>query len=416
MGALITGPWNTKNFEESLLHPIDSESEYLVIDTETTGLFSRDRIVEIGAIAFKGTEILEEWSTLINPSRDVGPTNIHGITPSMVSLAPSFEEVTNDLARLMNGRILVCHNASFDVRMLAQELNRTNIQGSFGKAFCTMVAARRLLPPGLDKLSDACESLGINVTDAHSALGDARMTQKLFLLLMEDEQSVSRATINYDNRINPSPSLPRKIFSKNSDDSLERIRAFTKKVPFPTSDESEIAYLLLLNMAMDDLIISVAEKSELDSWATNLGISESGLQRLHENYLESFIQTALRDNVITLSEKTIIDKVANALGLTAVIPASASKISSIGNNLAVGSKVCFTGVATTMSGTTIPRTELEFMAAKVGLHPVNSVTKKGCDFLIAADDSTMSGKAKKAREWGIEVMSVDKFISFCTFG
>lgn len=416
MGALITGPWNTKNFEESSLHPIDSESEYLVIDTETTGLFSRDRIVEIGAIAFKGTEILEEWSTLINPSRDVGPTNIHGITPSMVSLAPSFEEITNDLARLMNGRILVCHNASFDVRMLAQELNHTNSQGAFGKAFCTMVAARRLLPPGHDKLSDACELLGINVTDAHSALGDARMTQKLFLLLMEDEQSVSRATVTYDNRINPSPIFPRKIFSKNSEDSLERIRAFTKKVPFPTSDESEIAYLLLLNMAMDDLIISVAEKSELDSWATNLGISESGLQRLHENYLESFIQTALRDNVITLSEKTIIDKVANALGLTAVIPASASKISSIGNNLAVGSKVCFTGVATTMSGKTILRAELESMAAKVGLHPVNSVTKKGCDFLIAADDSTMSGKAKKAREWGIEVMSVDKFISFCTFG
>lgn len=416
MGELITGPWNTKNFEESSLHPTDSESEYLVIDTETTGLFSRDRIVEIGAIAFKGTEILEEWSTLINPSRDVGPTNIHGITPSMVSMAPSFREITNDLARIMNGRILVCHNASFDVRMLAQELNRTNSQGSFGKAFCTMVAARRLLPPGLDRLSDACESLGINVTDAHSALGDARMTQKLFLLLMEDEQSVSAATITYDNSINPSPVLPRKIFAKNSDDSLERIRAFTKKVPFPTSDESEIAYLLLLNMAMDDLIISVAEKSELDSWATNLGISESELQRLHENYLESFIQTALRDNVITLSEKTIIDKVANALGLMAVIPASASKISSHGNNLAVGSKVCFTGVATTMSGNTILRADLESMAAKVGLHPVNSVTKKGCDFLIAADDSTMSGKAKKAREWGIEVMSVDKFISYCTFG
>jgi len=416
MGALITGPWDMKNFNASTLHPINSESEYLVIDTETTGLFSRDRIVEIGAIAFKGNEILEEWSTLINPSRDVGPTDIHGITPSMVSLAPNFEEITNDLARLMNGRILVCHNAGFDVRMLAQELNRTQSHGSFGKAFCTMVASRRLLPPGLDRLSDACESLGINVTGAHSALGDARMTQRLFLSLMEDEQLVSPAIITYDNSINPSLILPRKIFAKHPDDSLERIRAFTKKVPFPTSDESEIAYLLLLNMAMDDLIMSVAEKSELDSWATHLGISVSGLQRLHENYLDSFIQTALRDNVITLSEKTIIDKVANALGLTAVIPATASTISLNGNSLAVGSKVCFTGVATTMSGNTIPRSELESMAAKVGLHPVNSVTKRGCDFLIAADDATMSGKAKKAREWGIEVLSVDKFISFCTFG
>ena len=416
MGDLITGSWNTKSFEESSLHPVNSASEYLVIDTETTGLFSRDRIVEIGAIAFNGTEILEEWSTLINPFRDVGPTNIHGITPSMVSIAPAFADVINDLARLMNGRILVCHNASFDVRMLTQELGRTEVQYSFGKAFCTMVAARRLLPPGLDKLTDACEALEIQVAGAHSALGDARMTQQLFLQLMEDEQLVSPAHITYDKSVNPSPVVPRKIFSKYPDDSLERIRAFTKKVPFPTSDEGEIAYLLLLNMAMDDLIISPSERIELNSWARNLGISESDLQRLHQNYLTSFIQTALRDNVITLTEKSIIEKVATALGLAAVIPVLPSKISSNVNSLVVGSKVCFTGVATTSTGNTILRVELESMAATVGLHPVNSVTKKGCDILVAADDSTMSGKAMKAREWGIEVISVDKFISFCTFG
>ena len=416
MHALATGPWETKNFEETALHPINSEAEYLVIDTETTGLFSRDRVLEIGAVAFKGNEILEEWSTLINPSRDVGPTNIHGITPSMISMAPTFVAVVNDLARLMNGRILVCHNASFDLRMLAQELNRTHAKGSLGKAFCTMVAARRLLPPGSDKLTDACEALGIQVTGAHSALGDARMTHKLFLHLLEDEQMVFPVVTNYDRNINPSPILNRNIFSKNPDDAIERIRAFTKKVPFPTSNESETAYLLLLNMAMDDLVISGDEKAELNSWASNLGISHPDLQRLHQNYLESFIQTALRDNIITLNERSIIEKVANALGLVAKIPESANKIASNGNNLGVGSKVCFTGVATTSSGNTIFRVDLESMAAKVGLHPVNSVTKKGCDILVAADDSTMSGKAKKAREWGIEVITVDKFISFCTFG
>jgi DNA polymerase-3 subunit epsilon len=54
--------------------------------------------------------------------------------------------------------------------------------------------------------------------------------------------------------------------------------------------------------------------------------------------------------------------------------------------------------------------------AKVGLHPVNDVTKKGCDVLVAADESSMSGKAKKAKDWGIPVISVEKFIAFCTFG
>lgn len=416
MGELIPGPWDSRNAGEPSLISINPEYEYLVIDTETTGLFNRDRVVEIGAVAFKGKEILEEWSTLINPSRDIGPTNIHGITPSMVSMAPTFEEIANDLARLMDGRILVCHNASFDVRMLTQELNRTNIHGDIGKAFCTMVAARKLLPPGLDKLTDACEALGIQVIGAHSALGDARMTLQLFLSLMDDEQRVSPAQISYNNAINPAPTLPRKAFSKNPDDSLKRIQSFTKKVPFPTSDEAEIAYLLLLNMAMDDLVISKEERMELSSWAKNLGISQFDLQRLHQNYLESFIQTALRDQVITFNERSIIERVASALGLTAEIPATASKISSNGGRLIVGKKVCFTGVATSTSGNTIPRAELEALAAKVGLHPVNSVTKRGCDILIAADDSTMSGKAQKAREYGIEVLTVEKFITFCTFG
>jgi len=36
--------------------------------------------------------------------------------------------------------------------------------------------------------------------------------------------------------------------------------------------------------------------------------------------------------------------------------------------------------------------------------------------LVAADESTMSGKAKKAKEWGIPVISVEKFVTYCTFG
>ena len=54
--------------------------------------------------------------------------------------------------------------------------------------------------------------------------------------------------------------------------------------------------------------------------------------------------------------------------------------------------------------------------AKVGLHPVSDVTKKGCDVLVAADESSMSKKSKKAKGWGIPIISVEKFITFCTFG
>jgi DNA polymerase-3 subunit epsilon len=55
-----------------------------VIDVETTGLYSMDRVVRIAIVTLDGDGvIIDEFDTLINPARDVGPTWIHRITPSM---------------------------------------------------------------------------------------------------------------------------------------------------------------------------------------------------------------------------------------------------------------------------------------------------------------------------------------------
>ena len=390
--------------------------EYVVIDTETTGLFKNDRVIEIGIIAFNEQEILEEWSTLLNPNRDIGPTQIHGITPTMVSLAPEFSQISNDLARLLNNRVLIAHNASFDVRMLCAEFARIGVEFDPGNSFCTMIAARHNLPTGTDKLTDACTYLGIEVSNAHSALGDARMTLELFKFVGQDDQEVSPARLIYSPDLNPNPTLQRKTFTRIEDDSISRIRAFTKKVPFPTSDQSEVAYLLLLNMAMDDLIISINERQELIEWASKLNITDARQKELHKQYLDNFIQAALRDGVITSIEREMIDKIALAFNLEATIPELPTRIQTSEFSLEAGKKICFTGAAVTATNKPISRTELEALASKVGLFPVNSVTKKGCDILVAADEASMSGKTQKAREWGITVISVEKFITLCTFG
>jgi len=416
MGDLIKGPWSLLNSASKKLVLPNNDLEYVVIDTETTGTLKADRIVEIALVAFKGSEVIEEWSTLINPQRDVGKTNVHGITASMVSSAPIFADVVNDIFRIINNRVLVAHNLGFDARMLIQEFNRANTQGDIGKGFCTMTAARRLLPADKSSLADACNEFGIKIIDAHNALGDCKMTMKLFNHLSEDEQEVSPALVDYSSDTNPARILGRTAFSNKKDDALERIQAFTKKVPFPTSDEKFIAYLLLLNMAMQDLVISSEEQGELSNWAEDLGVSQKDVKKLHTGYLDSFIQAALRDGVITIQEREMIEKVGAALHLPVVIPETAQPIKANSDNLSVGKKVCFTGSAIGFNGEQISREDLEALAAKVGLHPVSGVTKKGCDVLVAADESSMSGKAKKAKEWGIPVISVEKFITFCTFG
>ena len=100
MGMLVNGPWSLTPDSNSFLTRPRREVEYVAFDVETTGLFKNDRIVEIAFVAFCDGKVLEEWSTLINPLRDVSKSNIHGITASMVSTAPLFEDVINDIFRI----------------------------------------------------------------------------------------------------------------------------------------------------------------------------------------------------------------------------------------------------------------------------------------------------------------------------
>jgi DNA polymerase-3 subunit epsilon len=416
MGMFIKGPRSLGSDAQTFLTTPSNNLEYVSFDVETTGLYKNDRIVEIGFVAFTEGKVLEEWSTLINPLRDIGKSNIHGITPSMVSTAPVFEEVINDIFRMIDGRVLVAHNLSFDARMLIQELNRAKTEGDLGKGFCTMIASRRELAGCGDSLAETCAELGVEILQAHSALGDARMTMQIFQKLMGDEQSVGPVHVEYKKNFAPSRTLVREAFLREPNHALDRTKAFTQKIPFPSSSEKFIAYLLLLNMTMQDLVISDSEQSELDQWATDLGIQEGDLANLHQGYLDSFIQAALRDGVITIKEREMIEMVGKALDLEVVIPDMPQPIQANRENLSVGKRVCFTGEASGFSDTAIDRGDLEALAAKVGLHPVRDVTKKGCDLLVAADTSSMSGKAKKAKEYGIPIISVEKFITYCTFG
>ena len=65
-------------------------SHLTVIDCETTGLGRHDRIVEIAVVTLdpQTWEPTDEYDTLINPERDVGPVGVHGITATMVEAAP----------------------------------------------------------------------------------------------------------------------------------------------------------------------------------------------------------------------------------------------------------------------------------------------------------------------------------------
>ena len=162
---------------------LDMLPKFAVLDTETTGFRAKsDRVIEIAVVLVGPSGAVEgTWDTLINPHRDTGPTHIHGITNADVSDAPHFEDIAGDLIGLLRGRVLVCHNASFDAGFLVEELARAGAGLSLtGRdCLCTMKLSRALVTARHHTLKDCRERAGIEQTFEHHALADAISTARL---------------------------------------------------------------------------------------------------------------------------------------------------------------------------------------------------------------------------------------------
>jgi len=94
--------------------------QFAVVDVETTGLFPsmHDRIVEIATFRVDPNgNILEYYSTLVNPNRDIGATHIHGISARDVKNAPLFDEIAGDVLAVISDAIFVAHNENFDSKV-----------------------------------------------------------------------------------------------------------------------------------------------------------------------------------------------------------------------------------------------------------------------------------------------------------
>jgi DNA polymerase III subunit epsilon len=181
--------------------PAIADSEFAVLDVETTGLVPEktDRIVEVGIIHLNGAlEVIDQWSSLVNPDRDVGPTHIHGITGAMAKDAPPFSEVADDLVHRLAGRVLVAHNASFDLRFLRAEFQRLNL------SIPTLATIDTYRLSG-QSLENACRTYDIVHRDAHSALGDVHATAELLRRLLNTRHTDARTIAHLGSDQPPAP-------------------------------------------------------------------------------------------------------------------------------------------------------------------------------------------------------------------
>ncbi len=170
--------------------PIDASlaGEVACVDLETTGGNAlHDRVIEAGIVLLSGGRVVEEYSTLVNPGVRI-PYAIQqftGITEAMVSDAPPFAAVCDELLARLEGRLFVAHNARFDYGFLRGEFRR------LGRRFrapvlCTVRLSRALTPGERGHNLDAVMArYAIQCSARHRALGDAQVLAELLQIARE---------------------------------------------------------------------------------------------------------------------------------------------------------------------------------------------------------------------------------------
>ncbi len=165
------------------------DKEFVSLDLETTGLDPRlDRIVEVGAVVFRGNEVLGIHETLVDPGVRIHPriTAIHGITNRMVKGAPTPGEAVSKLEAFIGERPLVIQNAPFDLGFI-EAVRKTNSETPLCNPVFDTCRLAPLLFPGLRSysLGPLSRALGVARTREHRAVDDSMAAMGVFLKCIE---------------------------------------------------------------------------------------------------------------------------------------------------------------------------------------------------------------------------------------
>jgi DNA polymerase-3 subunit epsilon len=164
--------------------------EFVALDVETTGLKpSRQRIIEIAAIRYRGGQIERSFETLLNPGRTIPEfiSKLTTITNEHVREAPAFDEVAAEVVEFIGDSLIVGYNVEFDIGFMNAELGRAGMPPLINERVDMMGLAVRLLrslrKPSLDRVASA---VGLSPRKIHRAGGDARLTAEVALRLVAE--------------------------------------------------------------------------------------------------------------------------------------------------------------------------------------------------------------------------------------
>ena len=336
---------------------------------------------------------------MIQPERDIPNSYIHKITATDVVDAPAFRDVAAYLGSLLHGRALVAHNAPFERRFLTHEFERAKAENGLTQLWVdTMTLSNQHL--GVKKLEQALAVAQIHNPLAHSALADAQATAELLRYFRACHDV---ALTGFPTAVFLAPAAEPRILPRGTSSGWSG--QLSRTLP-ATGTKDEEAYRAELTCALVDRHISRTEIRRLEQAAIASGLDADDVDAINEEFTRQLVVEAWSDGVITAEERAELLAVADALSVDTALMHSLLDEPQAGTapdqfTLHPGDRVALTGAMD------IARDVWAQRATAAGLE-VGEVTRK-CVLLVAANPDSMSGKAKKARKYGIPIVGETKF-------
>ena len=193
-----------------------AEDEFIIFDIETTGLSPKTcGITQIGALKYKNGEIIGEFSTFVDCGKPI-PENIvklTGITDDMVRGAPSESEAVTSFLEFCGSRMLVAHNANFDISFIRRVADESSIP--FENPYLDTVALSRYINSDINKhtLDTLARYYNLGEFDHHKADADTEMLAKIFECMSRKLAANGVSTVNEMNAAMANNADPKRLKS-----------------------------------------------------------------------------------------------------------------------------------------------------------------------------------------------------------
>ncbi len=284
LSTVTTDPKGQKMFDSAV-----------VFDIETTGFSNvKDAIIEIGAVKVEDGQIVERFSTYVNPKRMIPYriVELTSITDDDVAKADTIDVILPRFMEFCKGSYLVAHNASFDTSFIKENCRRLGLTYDFSHVD-TVEMARVLLPHLANyKLQTVAKDLDVSLENHHRAVDDAECTAQIYLKLQSKASSIGKEYIEELNDLAGDPvdkvkklhSYHAVILAKNEAGRVNLYRMISHShLKYMTKGKPRIPKSLLNECREGILLGSACEAGELYS-ALVEGRSDDEIAKLAQYY------------------------------------------------------------------------------------------------------------------------------------